>query len=146
MSTNNTSNTSASRVMRGIKDSVSGQVEAQKHRAAEGIGGMADGVRRLSDELRGHNAQLANLVGSAGSRLDGLATKLRDSDPAVLAQEVARFARQRPALFVGAAFVAVLGVSQLLRTAALADGSSSSSGQDRASASLGDELESSVGA
>jgi hypothetical protein len=144
MSTNNTTNTSASRVIRGIKDSVSGQVEDQKHRAAEGIVGMAETVRRLSDELREHNAPLANFVGSAGSRLDGIADKLRDSDPAVLAQGVARFARQRPVLFVGAAFVAGLGVSQLLRTAALTEGSSP--GQGQTGDSLRDLSESSVGA
>jgi hypothetical protein len=144
MATNTTSNTSASRVIRGIKDSVSGQVEDQKHRAAEGIVGMADAVRRLSDEIRGHNEALANAVNSAGSRLNAVADRVREADPAEIAQVVARFARQRPVLFVGAAFVVGLGVSQLLKTASMTDGSTS---QGRASSgSLRDLSESSVGA
>ena len=115
---NSTRHTAASRVMRGIKDSVSGQVEDQKYRAADGIVGLAEAARRLSDELRVHNEALANAIGTAGSRLDGVADRVREADPAVIARTVARFARQRPAVFVGAAFVVGLGVSQLLKTAA----------------------------
>jgi hypothetical protein len=124
MSTTTTINDSASRVIRGLKDSVSGQVGDQKQRAAEGIIGMAEAVRRLSDEIRGHNEPLANAVGSAGSKLEGVAGQLRDADPADMARAVATFARNQPLLFVGAAFVAGLGVSHLLKNAAMMEGSS----------------------
>ena len=53
-----------------------------------------------------------------------------------------RFARRRPALFVGAAFVAGLGVSQLLKSAALAEASAP---RDRADGSMSD-MASGVGA
>jgi len=141
MATNTTTNTSASRVIRGIRDSVSGQVEDQKHRAAEGILGLAEAVRRLSNEIRGHNEPLANAVNTAGSRLNAVADRVREADPTEIAQAVARFARQRPVLFVGAAFVVGLGVSQFLRAAARADNSIS-----RSSTALRDLSESSVGA
>ena len=101
---------------------MSGQVEDSKTRAAEGIVGMADAVRRLSDELRGHSEPLANVVNAAGSRLHVVADQVRDADPAELAERVARFARQRPMLFVGAAFIVGLGVSQLLKDAATGEG------------------------
>jgi hypothetical protein len=144
MATNTTTNTSASRVVRGIRDSVSGQVEDQKHRAAERIVGLAEGVRRLGDEVRGHNEALAKAVDAAGSRLNAVADRVRDADPAEIAQAVARFARQRPVLFVGAAFAIGLGVSQLLKTAEMADGPS---GRNRPrSTALEDVSESSVGA
>lgn len=122
MSTNSTRHTAASRVIRGIKDTVSGQVEDQKGRAADGIVGLADAVRRLGEELRGHNQPLANVVSTAGSRLHGVADRVREADPAEIAHSVAQFARQRPMLFVGAAFVVGLGVSQLLKTAAAGQG------------------------
>jgi len=143
MATNTTTNTSASRVIRGIRDSVSGQVEDQKHRAAEGILGLAEAVRRLSNEIRGHNEPLANAVNTAGSRLNAVADRVREADPTEIAQAVARFARQRPVLFVGAAFVVGLGVSQFLRAAARADNSIS---RGRSSTALRDLSESSVGA
>ena len=122
MSTNSIPHAAASRVIRGIRNSVSDQVQGQKDRAAEGIVGMADAVRLLSDELRGHNQALANVVSAAGARLDGVADRVREADPAELAQTVAQFARQRPMMFVGAAFVVGLGVSQLLKTAATGQG------------------------
>jgi hypothetical protein len=125
MSTTTTINDSASRVIRGVKDSVTGQVDDQKQRAAQGIIGMAEAVRKLSDQIRAHNEPLANAVGSAGGKLEGVAGQLRDADPADMAQAMATFARNQPLLFVGAAFVAGLGVSQLLKNAAMTDGSAS---------------------
>ena len=122
MPTNSTPHTAASRVIRGIKNTVSGQVEDQKTRAAEGIVGMAEAVRLLSDELRGHNQVLANVVNAAGSRLHAVADRVREADTAEMAESVAEFARQRPVLFVGAAFVVGLAVSQLLKTAATGQG------------------------
>jgi hypothetical protein len=122
MSTNSIPHKAASRVIRGIKHGVSGQVEDSKARAAEGIVGMADAVRRLGGELRGHSEPLANVVDAAGSRLQAVADQVREADPAEIAQRVAVFAKQRPMLFVGAAFIVGLGVSQLLKTAATAEG------------------------
>ncbi len=122
MSTNSIPHAAASRVIRGLRHSVCGQVEEQQARAAEGIVGLADAVRRLGEELHGHNEALANVVTAAGSRLHGVADRVRDADPAVLAEGVAQLARQRPVLFVGAAFVVGLGVSQLLKTAATGSG------------------------
>ena len=122
MPSNSTPHTAASRVIRGIKNSVSGQVEDQKTRAAEGIVGMAEAVRLLSDELREHNQVLANVVNTAGARLHDVADRVREADPAEIAHSVAQFARQRPMLFVGAAFMVGLGLSQLLKTASTGEG------------------------
>jgi hypothetical protein len=143
MATNSTRHTAASRVIRGIKDSVSGQLEDQKGRAADGIVGLADAVRRLGEELRGHNEALATAVNTAGSRLHGVADRVREADAAEVAERVARFARQRPVLFVGAAFVVGLGVSQLLKTAAAGQGAAAIR---KATETLEDLTVSSVGA
>ena len=122
MPTNSTPHTAASRVIRGIKDTVSGQVQGQKDRAAEGIVAMAEAVQLLSDELRGHNHVLANVANTAGTRLHDAADLVREADAAEIAHSVAQFARRRPVLFVGAAFVVGLGVSQLLKTTATGRG------------------------
>ena len=122
MPTKSTQHTATSRVIRGIKDSVSGQVQGQKDRAAEGIVGIAEAVRLLSDELRGHNQVMANVVNTAGTRLHDVAAVVREADAAEIAHDVAQFARRRPVLFVGAAFVVGLAVSQLLKTGAASRG------------------------
>ena len=143
MSTNSIPHKAASRVIRGIKDGVSGQVEDTKARTAEGIVGMAEAVRRLSEELRGHSEPLANVVDTAGSRLQAVADQVRDADPAELAHRVAHFAKQRPAMFVGAAFIAGLAVSQLLKVAETGEGAAA---LRNASDRLKDLSASSVGA
>lgn len=143
MSTNSIPHRAASRVIRGIKDGVSGQVEDTKTRTAAGIVGMAEAVRRLGDELRGHSEPLANVVNAAGSRLEFVADQVRDADPAELAHHVAQFAKRRPALFVGAAFIVGLGVSQLLKAA---ESGEAAAALRKASDTLKDLSASSVGA
>ena len=109
-----------------VASTVASAADTQKNRAAEGLGGIADVARQTGDELRGQNEMLASWVHAASDHLRTLADSLRDRPAADLAEDLARFARQRPALFLGGAFLLGLGVARLLK--ASPDQASSSRG------------------
>ena len=75
--------------------------------------GIAEMMSQLGDEFRG---PLSNLSKTAGSRLQLTADQMREHDAAQLARSLARFAKDRPLLFIGGAFVLGLGVGRLLST------------------------------
>ncbi len=89
--------------------------EAQKNRAADGLGGMGDAARQASDQLRGSSAFVASWVSAVGDHLQTMAEGLREKEPGELIDDVTAFARRRPALFLGGAFLLGVGVAQVLK-------------------------------
>lgn len=108
--------TSPSQTMGELREKVASAADAQKNRAAEGLGGIADVARQTGEDLRGQNETLASWVHAASDQLRQVADRLRDRPAAELADDLARFARERPALFLGGAFVLGLGVARLLKS------------------------------
>ena len=106
-------NSGFDRVMRGVRRGVVSHVDDQRTRAADGLHGIADMVAQLGDEFRG---PLSNLSKTASSQLRVTADRMREHDAAQLARALARFAQDRPLLFIGGAFVLGLGVGRLLNT------------------------------
>ena len=104
-------NTGFDRVMRGVRRGVVSHVDDQRTRAADGLTGIADMVAQIGDEFRG---PLSNLSKTASSQLRVTADRMREHDAAELARSLARFAQDRPLLFIGGAFVLGLGVARLL--------------------------------
>jgi hypothetical protein len=109
---------STSQMMGGLRDKVASAADAQKNRAADGLGSIADVARRTSDELRGESEMLASWVNVASDQLRLMADRLRDRRPGELADDLTRFARERPAMFLGGAFLLGLGVARLLKSSA----------------------------
>ena len=101
------------RVMRGVRRGVVSHVDDQRTRAADGLTGIAEMMAQLGDEFRG---PLSNFSRTASSRLQVTADRVRDTDATELARSLARFAQDRPLLFIGGAFVLGLGVARLLNT------------------------------
>jgi hypothetical protein len=99
-----------------VASSVASAADSQKNRAAEGLGGIADAARQTGEELRAQNEMLASWVHGASDQLRHLADRLRDRPAAELAEDLASFARQRPAMFLGGAFLLGVGVARLLRS------------------------------
>lgn len=126
-----------------LRDRVAAAAEAQKNRAADGLGSMGDAARQASDQLRGSSAFVASWVGAVGDHLVTLADGLRDKDPGELMDDVTDFARRRPAVFLGGAFLLGLGVAQVLKSgggpgmANLVSGSSGGNGYRRQSSGYG---------
>jgi hypothetical protein len=94
-----------------VRERAAAQLSTQKERATDGLGTVAQAVRQSAQHLREnrHDA-IAQYVEKAGDQIDRLSTQLRNRDVGELVNEVQRFARRQPALFVGSAFaIGVIG-------------------------------------
>jgi len=106
---------SASGLLSGIQQKVTSRVDAQKNRAADGLGGIADVVRSASDELRMENETLASYVDMASDQMRRVASQIRERGVGDMMEDVGEFARRRPALFVGGAFLLGIGLARFLK-------------------------------
>lgn len=85
---------------------------------------LAQGLRSASDELHGMASSstdggvATDLVRQAAHRLNGAASWLNDRDPGAVLQEVKRYARRRPMVFLGVAALAGVVVGRLTRSIA----------------------------
>ena len=108
----------ASQVFGGVKHRVTSRVHEQKNRAADGLGGIADVIRSASQELRNENETLASYVDTASEQMKRFADQIRQKGVADLLDDVQVFARRRPALFIGGAFLLGLGIARFLKSTA----------------------------
>ena len=109
------------RVVGGIKQNVTSRVDEQKNRAADGLGGIANVIRNAGNELRTENEALASYVDSASDQLRRFADQIRQKGVADMLDDVHSFARRRPALFIGGAFLVGLGIARFLKSSAERD-------------------------
>jgi hypothetical protein len=107
--------TTASGVLGGIQQRVTSRVDEQKNRAADGLGGIADVFRSASNELRNENETLASYVDMASDQMKRFADTIRQRGVGDMLDDVHAFARRRPALFIGGAFLVGLGIARFLK-------------------------------
>lgn len=105
----------AAGVLSGIQQKVTSRVDEQKNRAADGLGGIANVIRNAGSELRTENEALASYVEMASDQLKNFADTIRQRGVADMLDDVHAFARRRPALFVGGAFLVGLGIARFLK-------------------------------
>ena len=108
----------SSGLLDGMKQKVTSRVDEQKNRAADGLGGIADVIRTASNELRGENEALASYVDMASDQMRRFADQIRERGVADMMDDVGQFARRRPALFIGGAFLVGLGIARFLKSSA----------------------------
>ena len=94
------------------KDNVTEAAEGQKAGIADQIDGLADAVHKSGEQFKGQQDWIASAVDRGASELSGLAKSLRENDLGTLLGQVQGFARQQPALFIGAAFAAGFALSR----------------------------------
>ena len=99
----------------GIQQRVTSRVDEQKNRAADGLGGIADVFRSAGNELRNENETLASYVDMASDQMKRFADNIRERGVADMLDDVHAFARRRPALFIGGAFLIGLGIARFLK-------------------------------
>jgi hypothetical protein len=105
--------------MNRVKESAAAQFSSQKERATEGLGSIATAVRQSSQPLRDNKQDMiAEYVEKAADQLEQFSTRLRERDVKDLVNDAQQFARRRPALFVGAAFVAGVAAARFLKSSA----------------------------
>jgi len=96
------------------------QAKAKASEAAEGpkagiadqIDDLADVVHKSGEQFKGQQDWIASAVERGATELSGLAKSLRENDLGTLIGQVQGFARQQPALFIGAAFAAGFALSR----------------------------------
>ncbi len=103
-------------LLSGIQQRVTSRVDQQKNRAADGLGGIADVFRSASNELRSENETLASYVDLAGDQVGRFADHIRERGVADMLDDVHAFARRRPALFIGGAFVVGIALARFLKS------------------------------
>ncbi|HEX4916099.1 MAG TPA: hypothetical protein VFV51_19210 [Vicinamibacterales bacterium] len=113
--------TAASDFIGGIKQNVTSRVDEQKNRAADGLGGIANVIRNAGNELRSENEALASYVDAASDQLRRFADQIREKGVADMLDDVHSFARRRPVVFVGGAFLVGLGIARFLKSSAERD-------------------------
>ena len=94
------------------KDKASAAAEGQKAGLADQIDGFADAVHKSGEQFKGQQDWIASAVERGASELSSLATSLRENDLGTLLRQVHGFARQQPALFIGASFAAGFALSR----------------------------------
>jgi len=101
--------TQSSGVMDKVKERAAAQLSAQKEKATDGLGSVAQMVRQGTQQLRDQQHDtLAGYVEKAADQIDRLSQQLRDKDVSELVDDAQRLARRRPGAFIGSAFA--LGV------------------------------------
>lgn len=104
-------------VMDRVKDTAAAQLANQKNRATDGLGELAQAVRKTSQPLReNHQNTIAEYVEKAADSIERFSTRLRQRDIGDLVNEAQRFARRQPALFIGGAFAAGLLTARFLKS------------------------------
>ena len=83
---------------------------------------VATHIRQAGEELRGEQPQVAGFIDAAAERVDDAATYLRERDASEALENVQRFARNQPALVIGAGLAAGLVIGRILRGGAEAAG------------------------
>jgi len=110
-------NTSGAGLMDRVRESASSQLGAQKDRATEGIGSVAQAVRQSTQQLRDQQHDtIAQYVEQAADRLEQFATTLKDTNVGDLARQAQDLARRRPAIFIGAAFAVGLCAARFIKS------------------------------
>jgi hypothetical protein len=91
------------------------------------VRGWADQTRALADGHPEEAGQFAGYARNAADRAASAASKLEERGFDGVVDDVQRFARRRPGVFLLGAVVAGFGVGRLLRSASAADGAPGSS-------------------
>lgn len=120
MEHSNTTNSDAGTgngIMDRVRERATAQLSAQKDRATDGLGSVAQAVRQSTQQLRDNKQDaIASYVEKAADQIDRFSTALRNRDVGELVSDVQRFARRQPALFVGSAFVVGLIGARFLKS------------------------------
>ena len=115
---NGRANDESAGVLGSIQQKVTTRVDEQKNRAADGLGGIADVFRTAGNELRNENETLASYVDLASDQMRRFANHIRQRGVADMMSDLNRFARRRPALFIGGAFLVGVGMARFLKASA----------------------------
>ncbi len=109
------------RITEKVTERVTERADAQRDRAASGLGTVAQAIRQTGDTLgeeAGLPSSVTNFVGRAAEGVERLGEYFDGKDLGEIVSDVERFARREPALFLGGAFVLGLMGARFLKSSA----------------------------
>lgn len=105
----------ASEVAGLAKEKLSADADRRRERAASSIGSVAEALRKTGDEI-GEEGMVSDYLGKAAEGVERIGEYFRSKDLGEVVEDVERFARKEPALFLGAAFTAGLLGARFLKS------------------------------
>ena len=100
-----------------VASQVSESVHSQQARAGETLSAIARSLRSSSDQLHEQQQDTASrFIEQAASKLDEFANGIQNANLSELADRTEAFARRRPAVFIGAAFLAGVVAARFLKS------------------------------
>lgn len=106
-------------IMDRVRESTTDHLTQQKERATDGLGSVAAAVRQSTQHLRQeHHDTIAQYVEQAADQLEKLSTRLKEKNVEEFVEDAQRFARQRPALFIGSAFAIGVAAARFFKSSA----------------------------
>jgi hypothetical protein len=100
-----------------VRSRAAAELSTQKDRATDGIGSVANAVRRSTQELRDqHHETVAGYIEQAADQLDRLSSRLRNKDVGELMRDAQNLARRQPMMFVGSALVVGFAAARFLKS------------------------------
>jgi hypothetical protein len=97
------------------------RLDQQKERAATGLTSVAEALRQSGQQLEAQNATVASYMDAAAGHVERFVGGLRDRDVAQMVTDLERFARRRPAMFLGSAFALGLMAARFLKSSTKPD-------------------------
>jgi len=100
------------------KEQVSSRLTDQISQTAEGLHYASEELRRAGQQLRQREPSMpiAQYADRAAEQIDRVSSYLRNKDLDMLANDVQRFAREKPAMFIGSAFGIGLVAARFLKS------------------------------
>jgi hypothetical protein len=100
-----------------------------RHRIADGLDQAVSRIRQMSTEMEEQQPMIAQVAGTAADGAERVAQYLHTTDTRQMLHSVEDLARRQPILFLGAAFVAGVAASRVIKAAG--GGTSARSSYDR---------------
>jgi len=114
-----------------VRDRAQTGISDQRSAVASRISRFGDILHGASETIRREDEFVAHWVDEAGQRINRVADYVGQADLGDVVEDVRHFARTRPALFIGGAFLAGLAIGRFFKSAAPMTGGSFGSDFDR---------------
>lgn len=108
--------TAATLVERG-KEAADEQIEQGARRAAGSAHGVAAALRRVADEVEGEQGWIGSALRKSADGVDKATNSLGDGDVSRAMESLNGFARQQPAIFLGASLALGFALARVGKTA-----------------------------
>lgn len=103
-------------LMQRGREQATSQLNNQKMRLADGLDGLTQAIRRMSQDLREEQPAIAQYADRGAMQVDHVARYLHEREIFEMIDDVERHARRRPALFIGGAFALGLVAARFLKS------------------------------